>query len=77
MSSCTWEHLNVYVSTPKLYLPILKERPLGKEEGVCRNKIRKGRGAGRRRSDESSTHRDRKGSIYTSGYQIRIKQNAM
>lgn len=72
-----WEYLIVYVSTHKLYLHVLKERPPGKEEGVCGNKIREGRGAERRSSDESSTLRGRKGAIYTSGYQIRIKLNAV
>lgn len=72
-----WEHFNVYVPTPKLYLHILKERPSGKEEGICGNKIREGSGAEKRRSDESSTLGSRKGAIYTSGYQIRIKLDTM
>ena len=65
------------MSTPKLYLYILKERPPGKEEGLCGNKIREGRGAERRSSDESSTLRGGKRAIYPSGYQIRIKLNVV
>lgn len=68
-----FEYLHVYTQT----VHILKVGPPGKEEGVCGNKIREGRGAERRSSDESSTLRGRKGAIYTSGYQIRIKLNAV
>ena len=64
---------HVYTQT----VHILKERPPGKEEGICENKIRERRGAERRSSDESATLRGRKGAIYTSGYQIRIKLNAV
>lgn len=46
-----------------------------KEEALraCGNKIRKGRDAERRSIDGSYTLRSRKGAIYTSGYQIKIK----
>ena len=65
------------MSTPKLYLHVLKERLSGKKEGACGNKIREGKRAERRSPDVSYTLRSRKGAIYISRYQIKIKLHIM